>query len=235
MGNTIKNPHLKDHFDMVSEKVRQTIFSFIPAGPIFEAFWSYRNDLKQKRVNEFSESVKTALEEIGGTEMNASNLQTEDFVDLMELVYIKVMSTRSAYKLERFRNIMVNKIVEPDKERHLFKKFVNLLDQLEDIQILILDDFKYWKGNPIRSIIIAYEGEIGAAAQDDMVIERISLKAGTDITKAEVEYYTNELVNLGLIRNNARVITAMGASSPQNNFQISPIGMSFLEFIELNA
>jgi hypothetical protein len=220
---------------LVSEKVRQTVFSFIPAGPIFETFWSYRSNLKQKRVIEFSESVKTALEEIGGKEIHASNLQTEDFVDLMELVYLKVISTSSVYKLERFRDILVNKIVEPEKENHLFKKYVNLLDQLEDVQILILDDFKYWKGNPIRSVIIAYEGEIGAALPDDAIIERISKKAGTNVTKSEVEYYTNELVTLGLVRNSARVITAMGENSPQNNFQISPVGLLFLEFIEMNT
>ena len=233
MDDTNKNHQYKDHVILVSEKIRQIISSYIPAGPIIEAFLSYRNELKQKRVIEFSESVKTALEEIGGKEIHASNLQTEDFVDLMELVYLKVISTRSTYKLERFRNILVNKIVEPDKEVHLFKKYVNLLDQLEDVQILILDDFKYWKGNPIRSIIIAYEGDVGAALQDDAIIERVSTKIGADITKGEVEYYTNELLNLGLIRNSTRVITAQGASSPQNNFQISPVGESFLKFIEL--
>ena len=232
MSDTIKNPKLKDHFELLSETVRQTVFSFIPAGPILESFWSYRNNLKQKRVLDFSKSVKTALEEIGEKEIHASNFQTEDFVDLIELVYSKVMNTRSAYKLERFKNILVNKIVEPNKEA-LFKKYVNLLDQLEDVQILILSDFRHWKGNPIRSVIIAYEGEIGAAHQDDTIIESVTKRAGRDVDKAEVEYYTNELVNLGLVRNNAKVITAMGASSPQNNFQISPIGSSFLEFIEL--
>ena len=235
MSNTIKNKNLKDHFDILSEKARQTIFSFIPAGPLLESFISYRSTLKQKRIIEFSESVKNALEDIGAKELDTSNLQTEDFVDLMELVFNKVINTRSAYKLERFRNILVNKIIDADKEDSLFKKYVNLLDQLEDIQILILDDFKNWKGNPIRSIIIAYEGDVGAAAQDEKIIKRISSKAGMDITKAEVEYYTNDLVNLGLVRNNAKVITAMGASSPQNNFQISPIGESFLNFIEFNA
>ncbi|NGF76547.1 hypothetical protein G5B10_11720 [Fluviicola sp. SGL-29] len=229
-----KNTNLKNHLEIASETVRQTIFSFIPAGPILEIFWSYRNNLKQKRVLDFSESIKTALEKIGEKELDSSNIQTEDFVDLMELVYVKVMSTRSAYKLERFRNILVNQIIQPNVETLLFKKYVNLLDQLEDVQILILSDFKYWLGTPIRSIVIAYAGEIALTYSDTQVIERISDSVGTDVTKAELEYYTNELVTLGLIRNNTKVITQMGSSSPQNDYQISPVGISFLEFITLS-
>lgn len=230
-----KNSTLKDHFEVVSETVRSTVFSFIPLGPVFDSLWNYRANVKQKRIIDFSESVKKTLDEISGEELHASNFETEDFVDIMEAVYMRVMNTRSVYKLERFRNILVNQIIDPDLETPMFMKYIQLLDQLDDAQIVILSDFRYWENEKIIGISVAYMGDVGAKFDDNHVVKELSGRLKKDVTKAEIEYFTNELVSLGLVRNNATVITAMGSSSPQNDFKISPIGKSFLKFIELNG
>lgn len=235
MGKFDKNPKLKDHFEVVSESVIKTVFSFIPAGPIFDSFWNYRANLKQKRVIDFSESVKNALEEIGGNELHSSNFETEDFVDIMEAVYMKVMNTQSLYKLERFRNILVNQIIEPALETPMFMKYIQLLDQLDDAQIVLLDSFRYWEGQKINSIAVAYFGIEHNKYSGDHVMETLSQNLSRKITLAEAEYYMNELVSLGLIVNVSVSMPVVGKNSPHNNFQISIIGKSFLKFIELNG
>lgn len=234
MEKVEKNQNAKEHIDLIQKTFQKTILGFMPGGVVIESFLNYRNDLKANRLLNFTENLKNAIEEIRGTEIDSSNFETEDFVDTMELIYSKVINTRSVLKLERFKDILVKKVIEPENSDYLFKKYITLLDQLDDIQILILSDFNDWYPQKIISIIIAYEGEVGRELKDDAIIKSISEKIDKPITKAEVEFFTNDLVNLGLIRNNAKVITAMGGSSPQNEFQISPIGQSFLEFITIN-
>lgn len=235
MGEFNKNPKIKDHFEVASESVMKTVFSFIPAGPIFDSFWNYRATLKQKRVIDFSDSVKKALEEIGGYELHSSNFETKDFVDIMEATYLRVMNTRSEYKLERFRNILVNQIIEPTLETPMFMKYIQLLDQLDDAQIVLLDNFRYWEGQKINSIAVAYFGIEHKNYSGDHVMETLSQNLSRVITLAEAEYYMNELVSLGLIVNVSVSMPVVGKNSPHNNFQISIIGKSFLKFIEISG
>lgn len=189
MGKFEKNPKLKDHFEVVSESVIKTVFSFIPAGPIFDSFWNYRANLKQKRVIDFSESVKNALEEIGGNELHSSNFETEDFVDIMEAVYMRVMNTRSAYKLERFRNILVNQIIEPKTEIDLSLKYIQLIDELSEFQILLLAKSKVLYPMSILSFI-------------ESIISRDNLnKDLSQLYKpSEIEFHLNDLISKGLLQ-----------------------------------
>lgn len=230
-----KNPKLKENFDVISEGVINAILSFIPAGPLLSGFLNYRNNLKQKRILDFSESVKKALEEIDGKELHASNFETEDFVDVIEAVYMRVINTRSVYKLERFRNIIVNQIIEQRIETPMFNKYIQLLDQLDDAQIVILDTFRNWEGKKIISIAVAYLGNEHVIFPGAHVLEQLSKKLERNVTLSEAEYYMNELVSLGLIQNITISITAVGKNSPHNNYQISSIGKSFLKFIESNG
>lgn len=206
MGKFEKNPKLKDHFEVVSESVIKTVFSFIPAGPIFDSFWNYRANLKQKRVIDFSESVKNVLEEIGGNEFHSSNFETEDFVDIMEAVYMKVMNTQSLYKLERFRNILVNQIIDKPLDYQLTLKYVELVSSLSDIEMLILGfikelyDYKgFYTMKDICNKLAEYERE-----EDEIVINNNEIhvriaNSEMKITPFDIEFYVGELINKGLI------------------------------------
>ena len=68
--------------------------------------------------------IKSSLEEISNKEIDSSNFETEDFIDTIELVFMKVMNTKSVFKIERFKNIIVNQILEPETEHHLFRKYI---------------------------------------------------------------------------------------------------------------
>lgn len=230
-----KNSKTMDQIQVASEQLVKTVFSFIPAGPILDGLLNYRNILKQKRILDFSESVKKAMEEIEGKELNASNFETEDFVDVMEAVYMRAINTRSVYKLERFRNILVNQIIDSRLETPMFMKYIQLLDQLDDAQIVLLDNFRYWEGQKIVSIAVAYLGIEHSKFTGEHVLEQLSQKLNRNVTLSAAEYYMNELVSLGLIVNSSVSMPIVGKNSPHNNYQISNIGKSFLKFIELNG
>lgn len=130
------------------EVFQKMVLGFMPGGHVVDEFLNFRGNLKQKRIIDFSESVKIALEEISGKEMDSGCFTTEDFVDVFESLINKVQNTKSLYKIERFRNIMVQQIVDPI-ESHETLKFVHILDQLQDVDLVILlkmkenDDISY--------------------------------------------------------------------------------------------
>lgn len=231
-----KNSKIKEHIDQSLQIARNTILSFIPGNDLITGFLDYRANLKQKRLIDFSESVKKALEDISGRKLNSSNFEAEDFVDVVEAIFLRVQNTRSEYKLQRFRNILVNRIIEPQLEEPMWMKFIQLLDELDDIQIYILCDFKYWKerGEKITSPLRAYQGDVGLKLGDSEVISTLLKKTEIQITRSELEYYLNQLISKGLIKNAAKSIPVQGLDSPHNNYQISSIGLSFLKFIELS-
>jgi len=236
MSKTDKNYLAKDHLEMTTNAILQNVLSFIPGGPIFDSFWNYRKNLKQKRIIDFSESVKTAMEQISNKELHSSNFETDDFVDIIETIYMKVQNTRSNLKLEKFKNILINQIIDPHKETPLFMKFINLIDELDDLQIIILNDFREWerRNQKINNIIIAYMGHEGIKYKDEHKISRFSKTLNKDVTKAEIEYFANDLVTKHLIINDSITLTSFERTSQQNDYKISPIGKSFLEFIENN-
>lgn len=217
------------------ESFQRMALGFMPGGHVVEEFINFRSTLKQKRILDFSESVKKALEEIAKTEIDPGNFTSEKFVDLMDAVYKRVQESSSEKKLESFKNILVNQIIEPTSETPMLIKYVQLVEQLDDAQILILSDFRFWieKDETVTNIIVAYEGIHAKNLKDDDKIERLSNRLGRVISRAEVEYFTNELVSIGLVKNNVEIETQMGGSNTKNDFKISKIGIDFLNFIEL--
>lgn len=121
------------------EEINKLALSFIPAGAIFDSFWGYRTRLKQKRILDFSESVKKVLEQFANRELHGNDFESEDFVDIMESVYSKVIATKSIQKLERFRNILARQVLFKPVENQTTLIFINLIENLSDIQLMILD------------------------------------------------------------------------------------------------
>ena len=236
MGKFDKNPKLKDHFEVVSESVINTVFSFIPAGPIFDSFWNYRANLKQKRVIDFSDSVKNILEEIGGNELHSSNFETEDFVDIMEAVYMRVMNTQSLYKVERFRNILAKQIISPN-EFHETQKFIQILDSLQDIDLVILDKMR--NNDKMQYVSNFHKLLIG----DDGPYEAdypVTINAGgveIYITAGDIEFYVNRLISIGLFKllTGIQMTSSNGKTKKYSTIIISKMGKKFLKFIELNG
>lgn len=243
MGNLEKNSKLKDYFEVASETVMSAVFSFIPAGPILDGLLNYRNKLKQKRAIDFSEKTKKVLEEISGKELHAANFETEDFIDVMEAVYAKVVNTRSIHKIEKYRNILVNQIIEPETAADLSLKYVQFIDELSELQILLLTKSMYLYPMTILSF---FESVI---SQDN-----ISKDLSQLYKPSEIEFHLNDLISKGLLQeketdkrtvmyqvpyeiyNTYKKFRNMNRQLSNSELVYVPteITISFLKFIELN-
>lgn len=155
------------------EQFQKMVLGFMPGGHVIESFLNYRSDLKQKRVLDFSESLKNAFEQELGKDLENYNFENEDFVDLMDSVLTKVQNNRSQFKLDRFKAIIVNSV----KERNdLSQVYVNLTESLNEIQVKILD--AYEKSEDERKEIIEKIYRFNNARKESIrEEERLILKA----------------------------------------------------------
>ncbi len=211
--------------------------SFIPGGVVVDSFLNYQGNLKRRRVIEFSESLKKVLEEFAGRELHANDFNNADFVDVMEEVYKKVLTNNSEYKLERFRNILAKQIIQPIK-CHETLKFIHILGELQDVDLVILQKMKDNDSMAYKSNFAQLLTGSEEILDDD---HPIVIEAGgndIEITVGDIEFYVNRLTSLGLLKLHS---VQMASSSKQKrsqvkNYQtllISKMGKKFLNFIEL--
>ena len=211
--------------------------SFIPYGVIADSFLNYQGNLKRRRAIEFSERLKKVLEEFAGRELHANDFSNEDFVDVMEEVYKKVLTTSSKHKLERFRNILAKQIIEPI-ESHETLKFVHILGELQDVDLVILQKMKDNDSIAYKSNFAQLLTGSEEILDDDYPV---ALNAGgndIEITVGDIEFYVNRLTSLGLLKLHSVQMTSSSRQkrSQVKNYQtllISKMGKKFLNFIEL--
>lgn len=72
----------------------------------------------------------------------------------------KVQSTKSDYKLERYRNILVNHIIDP-VQHILTLKYVELLDSINKIQLVILNE------TPKRELNINFKSMVTLLSKEE--------------------------------------------------------------------
>lgn len=232
MLDKVKHKKIFEAISQASNTISKLALDEIPGGSVLKAIWDFGPELRMNRSLEFLYSFQQALENHLGRNFYEHEIKNEDFSDLFFVVMSKVQTTKSQLKKTGFRNILLKQVINP-VEGQLAIKYAQILDSLNESQFYILCDFRDWDGkHKITSIIVAYMGNDGLKLKDEHSVDGLSKRVGTEVTKAEVEYYMNELVTMGLIHNSAKVITAMGSGSPQNDYRISSIGKSFLKHIE---
>jgi len=118
----------------------------IAIGPFLtEAIFELRGKLKQKRVNEFVESLAKHLEIAHTLDIEKSPLGTEAFSDIWENVLLKVSRTRSQKKVEIFRSLLMHHILtasDPD----LLEMYLEIIERINEKQILILSGLEQGYG-----------------------------------------------------------------------------------------
>lgn len=248
MGTPSKKERAGEVFLHTVEELQKIALSFIPAGPILDGFLGYWARLKQKRVIDFSESLKKVLEEFAGRELNANDFENEDFMDIMEIVFRMVQSTKSEYKLERYRNILYHEIVS-DISHDLSIIFVRLLEEVEEIQLYILVEFNRRNLREIESkdlINTIFGTELASPEQRSIVVNGQMIS----IAEYELQYHIDNLVAKGLLSkvtktrdlsklmpNLASTITGKIPEKSARNietehFNITQIGKDFLDYIK---
>ena len=217
-----------------AEAFQKLVLGFMPGGHAIEQFLDFRNSLKQKRVLNFSESMRLAMSDIKGIEPDV--FTTEEFVDVFELIINRVQNTNSEFKLRRFRNILLKQIVQP-VELFTTLQFVEIVNQMDDIHLLILDKIKAHPGLPqLKDFYVLFIDKKLQWTENASPNIEIKLAGNkTMIEKSEIRFYGNQLVSMGLIKTGYTTSKGKGIGSITSTyeyFEISEIGKKFLEFIK---
>lgn len=116
----------------------RAFLSIIPAGGIFTELIELKGNLQAARLSAFLEAFHKELAQKLGREVQPQDFVSEDFCDAFTSIVKEVINTKSDEKKTRFRKLLLNQFVAPSKD-YLFDKFVQLLAEIDDLQILILE------------------------------------------------------------------------------------------------
>ena len=229
-----KNSDRKDNMNYVSDLTRKYILQLFPGGGIVEDLLNYEAEQKTKRTVDFVDDlIKKILAEYGD-DFTLEDLKNESFSDILNRVLQNIQNTTSDFKKNRFRDILLLKF-KTKSEDLMFVKFVDLLDKVNEIQIVLLkemaqnEDFLYGvgahKGTEIIEAFIKKYGEKAKKGNFDK-----TLKAYTSQEKkSELEFYMLELASFGLIKPIPKK-NQLG-SQGSSHYIATEIGIKFLSFI----
>jgi len=107
-----------------------------------ELLFEARGRLKQNRINDFIKTFSEYLESLNENDLSLDQLNKDEFGDLFENLILKVAKTSSKAKLEAFKNLLVNQLIEPRK-LDFTEIIIDVIGDLVDKQIIILDSYYY--------------------------------------------------------------------------------------------
>jgi hypothetical protein len=230
---------------------QKIVLGFMPGGHVITEFIDFRSNLFQERILRFSQLMKKELEEIYNGEIDINNFSTEEFVDVFEAVIRRVQNTSSEVKLERYKNILLKQIVEPTTEPMILK-YVSLLDQINEVQLVILSRmqrYEYFTKVDFIHLLIENDTELSNGEfyyRLDRNNLKINIGTHSVITNmAEIDFYVSELVSLGVLNTKAKEKISMFPNMhtlggddkiEQREIEIehciTPIGKRFINFIK---
>src|SRR5690606_21477899 len=102
----LRNYDKMDEKEILNSSIK-SIFGAVPfVGSLFdELFFEYNGRIKQKRLNHFIEILADNFTQ--ESDIKIENIQTEDFNDLFESVLRRVVRTKSEWKLNKFKDILI--------------------------------------------------------------------------------------------------------------------------------
>lgn len=200
----IREQNIKDFFN----EIQNYVLGKIPIGDELNLLFNFRSNLRKARLIRFFESFRNELENFHGRPLSVDEISTEEFLDVMENVMNKVQITQSLYKVERFRNILLKQAVKPI-ENQLAIKYIQVIDELTDIQMIILDTIEeentsirdYY--HIIKLIWLNYNPNLKLSEYNhqDFTIENYGSELL--ISSKEVRFYLTDLISKGLVVNKA--------------------------------
>lgn len=202
---------------------------FATGGHLVSLFFEFKGKVAQERINKFSEQFLRCLEEVVGKEFDIENLKNEDFMDAFEIIARKAILTKSKEKLARYKNVLVKEVFEKNSESDSFSKYVNLIEDLNEVQILILDKMKNkakYRSSSIRQLI----EKIVEQELEHNSNPHFEVLNGEKITFEDFNFLLQELAGKGLLH---RVIsTKKGVFGEKETYELNTVGERFLRFIK---
>src|SRR5690554_4189396 len=189
--------------EIVRKGFEALVGGLIPGYGVLTSMVNFYADIKRERVLQFLDEFSIALGAI--TDKTQEEIlaicTTEDFIDILDAVIQKVHMTKSELKIERFKNLLLKQVVDPESD-YLMSKYVGLIHELNDIQVCMLKRINNQSLEKDKSIslhfYLTYFGEYVVDNTDSMVIELTAEKT-VNVNCHELQLYLNNLVSLGLV------------------------------------
>lgn len=225
----------------VGKTLRKIIGGFLPGTHVAESLWSFQNNLYEKRLMGFVESLRSVFEDELGIDLENYNLETEDFIGVLSSTLRSVRETKSEYKVERYRNILVKQVIDPIDDL-MVQKYIQLLDDVNEVQLVILDllrnEHSTWSDiENVKRILVKRSGmDIQEFFDSDTLLINVSNRE-VEASRDEIDFYIDDLVSRGLITKTqkpASIDNQMGSMSlpkPKFEHKVSRVAEKFLDFL----
>jgi len=181
-------------------QIQGYLLSKIPMGNELNLLFNARNNIRKDRLMRFFESFREELQRVYGKPLDSDEITSEEFIDVMEAIMIRVQNTKSTYKIERFRNILIQQAIHPIEEQRTLK-YISIVDDLTDIQLRILEvaNRYYTKRIQVSELNSLLHGDSNRPLERSNTIH-IPI-GGNEIatTTKEIGFYFDELMRIGLI------------------------------------
>ncbi|MDF3027036.1 MAG: hypothetical protein K0S23_1343 [Fluviicola sp.] len=228
-----KNKEWKDSLLQASGLAQKYILQNIPIyGPIIHDILNFQSDVKTKRALSFLDDLITKIRSEFGEDFNFDNLKNESFSDLLDQVLKKVENTKSEFKKDRYRDILLLKI-KIDTDHLLFMKFVDLLDKVNEIQIILIQELaqneQFELGIGLHKSYTILESYVNLHSTKPSFPGDSLNEYATKDKNGEIEFYMLELASLGLIKEISRKTAPRGTST--SKYIVTDICRKFLTFI----
>lgn len=187
--------------EIVRKGFEALVGGLIPGYGVLTSMVNFYADIKRERVLQFLDEFSIALGAI--TDKTQEEIlaicTSEDFIDILDAVIQKVHMTKSELKIERFKNLLLKQVVDPEPD-YLMGKYVGLIHELNDIQMLML---KKLKSSKIYNKAPRHDNSLhfGLWCEEDTgsVLIELTPQNVLKVHKSEVKLYLNNLVSLGLV------------------------------------
>lgn len=215
------------------------ILGFVPGGHILDEMLEYRANVQRDRLSKFSEFLKNGFEDCTGKSFEPENLKSENFIDAFEVIIRKVASTSSEEKLKRYRNVLLRIMFEKN-ESEIFFKYVNLIEEVSETQVLILSGLhtnERFNEDTIKLFLInpeMYNDETNTTLPESDNIQRgFKMFNGQVILDSELDLFIHDLKSRGIINIIKNPVSKAYVNSDyvKEWYEIMPIGKGFIEFI----
>lgn len=120
--------------------VLKAALALFPVGIAINQYMELRSKIKQERLNSF---ISLLFESLTGKSIEGiSNLDAEEFDDLLDSIFRRVIQTKSINKHKRFRDILLNFIDKRNMKFDDAELFLGLVSDLTEPAILILNNYR---------------------------------------------------------------------------------------------
>lgn len=226
--NKLATSEIRDH----GRNVILAAISAIPVagGPLSTLLAEYLPNWKQERVLKFIADLKLEMQMVQD-KINEEYVRSEDFALLFEETFLQVLRTNSDLKLNAYKAILVNACTNTSIKEMEKEYFLNLVNSLQEIHILILSLF--WNKEKFGEV---YNSSSPANMHMGGIMEVVkSYMAPLNIDEGLIRSAIRDLDNMGILAGVYQSLgTTMTASGALNlSGRISPFGRKFIGFITL--